>query len=314
MERRSLARLVPRKRGESSHACDNVLCPLAERYTGPVIDRVDRFAFIMAAIKRILRACAPHFLVQLNDTRRKLAPVSNRAWWDACFSDKPLALDRSRFSILPAEFKRPLSFVVDIGANEGQWIDSLTKLVPVSGIWIFEPNPEAMKVCKRRLERLSGISYFDVAVGDVASQIELHVTASSDFSSVLQPRSEFLQSHYGANAADVVNTIKVKSCTLDSLVPESQWVDLLKIDVQGFERAVLAGARRVLSKTSTVLIEANLLSHYAGDDTLPALWNELAGCGFSFWNFSPPYLGKDGRALWADAVFVKSKAMGVASS
>jgi len=70
-------------------------------------------------------------------------------------------------------------------------------------------------------------------------------------------------------------------------------VDLLKIDVQGFERAVLLGARRVLGSTRAVLIEVNLQSHHAGDDTLPTLWNQLAELGFSFWS------------LWADAAFVK---------
>ena len=60
-------------------------------------------------------------------------------------------------------------------------------------------------------------------------------------------------------------------CTLDSVLPESKLVDLLKIDVQGFERAVLSGAKRVLGNTRAVLIEATLQSHYVGDDNFPAL-------------------------------------------
>ena len=82
-------------------------------------------------------------------------------------------------------------------------------------------------------------------------------------------------------------------------------MDLLKIDVQGFERAVLAGARYVLKNTRAVLMEVNLQSHYAGDDTLPALWNQLAAQGFSLWSLSPPFTGADGKALWADALFLK---------
>ena len=82
-------------------------------------------------------------------------------------------------------------------------------------------------------------------------------------------------------------------------------MDLLKVDVQGFEQAVLSGARRVLESTRAVLIEANLQSHYVGDDTFPSLWNSLASQGFSFWSLSLPYTGSGGKALWADAVFVK---------
>jgi hypothetical protein len=79
----------------------------------------------------------------------------------------------------------------------------------------------------------------------------------------------------------------------------------LKIDVQGFERAVLSGAQRVLRSTRAVLIEVILQSHYAGDDTLPALWNQLTNQGFSFWSLSPPIISRGGKAQWADAVFVK---------
>jgi hypothetical protein len=50
----------------------------------------------------------------------------------------------------------------------------------------------------------------------------------------------------------------------------------------------------------------NLQSHYAGDETLPALWNQLASQGFSLWSLSPPFTGVDGKALWADALFLKS--------
>ena len=135
----------------------------------------------------------------------------------------------------------------------------------------------------------------------------LHVPASSNFASVLQPREEFLAAHYGKSATSAIADFQVEVCTLDSLVPESKVVDLLKIDVQGFERAVLSGARRVLRNTRAVLIEANLQSHYVGDDDFPALWTVLNTNGFSFWSVSPPYLGQGGKALWADAVFVKEK-------
>jgi hypothetical protein len=49
-----------------------------------------------------------------------------------------------------------------------------------------------------------GANHFDVVLGDAAGQITLHVTASSDFASVLRPRDEFLGKHYGKNAASVV--------------------------------------------------------------------------------------------------------------
>jgi FkbM family methyltransferase len=266
------------------------------------------FSKIMPDMRRIIEALSPSIITQIIQAKRALAPVSNHPWLAACSPRKLLAINRSRFSILPVSFKRSPEFVIDVGANLGNWIGSLLQLLSIPEVWIFEPNPEAMKICRQRIGNRSGVQYFDMALGDAAGQITLHVTASSDFASVLPPRTEFLDKHYRKNAASVVLSRQVEVCTLDSLVPDSRSVDLLKIDVQGFERAVLSGARRVLANTRSVLIEVNLQSHYVGDDNLPVLWSILADHGFSFWALSPPYLGQAGESLWADAVFVRGDA------
>jgi FkbM family methyltransferase len=259
----------------------------------------------MQSLRPIIGAFSPTILARIIQAKQVLAPVSNHPWLDACSPSKRAAIVKSRFQILPATFKRSPLFVIDVGANHGQWIGSLLELLHIPEVWIFEPNSEAMKICQQRIGSRAGVEYFNMALGDATGQITLHVTASSDFASVLLPRDEFLLSHYGKSAASVVLNEQVEVCTLDSLVPDSRTVDLLKIDVQGFERAVLSGARRVLARTRAVLIEANLQSHYVGDDNFPALWSILAEYGFSFWSLSPPYLGQRGESLWADAVFVK---------
>jgi FkbM family methyltransferase len=256
--------------------------------------------------KTILKAVVPNFLVEVRRVSHALSGVSAHPALDALQKGKRLALDRSRFSLFPSWLKSSLSFVIDIGANEGQWISSLMELLPISKIWIFEPNPDAMKTCQRKIGKPAGVTYFCLALGDADGQAELHVTASSDFASILPPNVEFLGKHYWPGAACVVSNKQVQIATLDSLVSESQSVDLLKVDVQGFERAVLSGAQRVLRRTKAVLIEANLQSHYLGDDTFPALWNQLADQGFSLWSFSSPYTNRDGKALWTDALFVKN--------
>ena len=262
---------------------------------------------VMPDMRRIIGALSPLIITQIIQAKKALAPVSNHPWLEACSPRKLLAINRSRFSILPASFKTSPAFVIDVGANHGNWTGSLLELLPIPEVWIFEPNPEAMKICRQRIGSRSGVKYFDMALGEAAGQITLHVTASSDFASVLPPRTEFLEKHYKSSASIVLNK-QVEVCTLDSLVPESKSVDLLKIDVQGFERAVLSGARRVLANTRSVLIEVNMQSHYVGDDNFPALWSILADHGFSFWALSPPFLGQAGQSLWADAVFVRGDA------
>jgi hypothetical protein len=79
-------------------------------------------------------------------------------------------------------------------------------------------------------------------------------------------------------------------------------VGLLKIDVQGFERAVLAGASETLKRTAYVLIEANFVSLYEGDLLLPQLHELMLDAGFTLASLSRPYV-RGGRALFADALY-----------
>jgi FkbM family methyltransferase len=259
----------------------------------------------MPSVRHIIGLLFPPILTKIIEAKRLLAPVSNHPWLEACSPTKLTAINKSRFSILPMSCRSSLAFVIDVGANRGQWIGALLELLPIPQVWIFEPNPEAMKICQQQIGIRPGIKYFDVALGDAAGQTTLHVTASSNFASILAPRAEFLEKHYSKNAARVVTTKQVDVCTLDSLVPNARPVDLLKIDVQGFELAVLSGAPSVLANTRCVLLEINLQSHYEGDATLPTLWCFLANHGFSFWAISPPYVSQAGECLWVDAVFIK---------
>ena len=258
----------------------------------------------MAPLKRVFAALTPALLMEIVRAKEGLACVLGRSsWMDACSAAKRLALEESRLSILPPKLRSPL-FVINVGANEGQWISSLLELVSVPEIWIFEPNSEAMEICRKRIGPRPEVKYFDLALGETDGHAELHVTASSPFASLLQPRVDFLKRHYCAEAADVVLSKQIQIATLDSLVPESRVVDLLKVDVQGFECEVLFGAQRTLRKTRAVLLEVLLQSHYRDDHMFPELWNRMAEYGFSLWSLSQPYTGSEGEALWADAVFV----------
>ena len=58
--------------------------------------------------------------------------------------------------------------------------------------------------------------------------------------------------------------IKVEATTLDKVISrlKESSVDILKIDVQGFEVGVLEGARRALNKVKVVMIEVSLYDFY----------------------------------------------------
>jgi FkbM family methyltransferase len=238
-------------------------------------------------------------------TRFKNAGLNSKATLLAAASKANRdALVASRIEHLPRALRSKLSFVVDIGANTGQWISALQRFVAVEHAEVFEPNPEAFERLRSNLADKTNFRLHRNALGMRQGVSTLHVTCESSLASLLHP-SKLLEEQYTNCNARVVSEIQVPVMTLDEVLTGEAAIDLLKIDVQGFERPVLLGGAKTLSRTRSLLIEMNFVSHYEGDDSFASLTDLLTRrFGFEFWDMSLPHRGPDGRALWSDAVFI----------
>jgi hypothetical protein len=112
---------------------------------------------------------------------------------------------------------------------------------------------------------------------------------------------------YPAGGWDVVETTDVETATLDELV-RGRDVGVLKIDVQGNESAVLAGAGATLRSTAALLLEITFVSHYEGDATFPLLHAQVTQAGFELVALSDPWMSSRGTILWMDACYGRTSA------
>lgn len=230
------------------------------------------------------------------DSKAALLTIASKANRDA--------LVASRIEQLPRALRSKLSFVIDVGANTGQWISAIQKFIAIESAEVFEPNPEAFELLRSNLGHQTNFRLHQNALGMHQGVSTLHVTGESSLTSLLPP-SKLLGEQYTNHSAQIVHEIQVPVKTLDAVVSGEAAVDLLKIDVQGFERPVLLGGVNTLKRTRAVLIEMNFVSHYQGDDTFASLMGLLTDqLGFEFWDISSPHRGPNGRALWSDAVFI----------
>ena len=229
---------------------------------------------------------------------------SSRAWRAAFSRQTRDALVFSRIEHLPANLRTNLGLVVDVGANSGQWISAFLLFADVDRIEAFEPNPDAFELLSDCLGNRPGTRLHALALGVDHGTADLNITTSSDLSSLLAP-GEVLRKQYTPAKAEVIKQVAVRVSPLDGVIDADVTVDLLKVDVQGFEHAVLRGARETLKRTRALLIEANFVSHYAGDGSFGSLYSQITEeLGFTFWDLAPPHRGTEGQALWADAVFL----------
>jgi FkbM family methyltransferase len=209
----------------------------------------------------------------------------------------------ARLDLLPPEVDLESALIVDLGANHGGWSSALLKVAPRARVVAVEPAPEPGAQLEARFGGDDRVTVDRRAVAAGPGTADFHVTAHSHNSSLRVP-DDNVEERYGDSGWAVARTIQVETTSLDDIVGDRD-VALLKIDVQGGEREVLAGAARTLPRTGAVLLEITFVSHYSGDATFPELHQLMTGAGFELAAMSEPERTADGMLAWADACYLR---------
>jgi FkbM family methyltransferase len=158
-----------------------------------------------------------------------------------------------------AEVRRGDVFV-DVGANVGFW--SLPAALRGASVIAFEPNPYAVTRLRRNVELNPGlrIDVRSTAVGAETGELELYafdLEAGSSTATFNRSAVATIGKEFGAVAPDAIEQVTVPVTTLDGA--ELDRIDVLKVDVEGHEEAVLEGAHETLSELAPRLVVIELL-------------------------------------------------------
>jgi FkbM family methyltransferase len=255
-------------------------------------------------LKRLLKFILPNGIIDFVRNRRKLRKAGRRLSPAELFSTRRLALaaDMCGLTLFPPGHAEDLRYVVDVGANVGQWSSMLLDCITPQQLIIAEPNPDAFALLQKKFGNKRRVELQNVAIGAHEGIAKLKITRDTTGASLLRPREE-MHALVGGNWA-IASEIDVKMITLDRMLAELREVSLLKIDVQGYEKQVLAGAKQTLSKTKFVLIELNFMPQYDSGSWLGEIHQILTrDFGFFLANATAPHV-LNGRASMLDGLYV----------
>lgn len=145
--------------------------------------------------------------------------------------------------LLQRAFLGPGSVFVDVGANQGMYAFHAASLVGEGGrVIAFEPQPRLAEGLRRTtaMNQLRQVTVVEAAVGAQAGELTFYVPEyGSGTGSVAEGQ---------AAQSCRARVVRVRQGTIDQVAEELQVrrVDLMKVDVEGAEAAVFAGARSVL--------------------------------------------------------------------
>lgn len=189
---------------------------------------------------------------------------------------------------------------IDVGANIGSFTILAAGVVGAK-VDTFEPVGEALASLAR-----------NIRVNALELLVCVHAQAVGDhLGEVLMETGRDSENKVVGGVAEEPSTgrQRVPLTTLDASLPGAA-PTLIKIDVEGFERQVLAGAPKTLARTAAVLIEVSkdpdaVYAHLTAAGLLPARYDALRR---QLEILDAPRLSDRGNALFVrDAAFVSER-------
>jgi len=194
-------------------------------------------------------------------------------------------------------------FVIDGGANQGSFTDAFLQLHRPERIVLVEAIPDLAEKLRARYADKPGLSVVPAALSDKNGEAQFEINRSEASSSLLpiDPRNT---AWFGRDLS-VARTVQVPTVTLPTLMEEQSLprVDLLKLDLQGAERFVLAGGEAVLERVQVIYTEVFFEKLYVGAWLFPEMSAFLTARGFKLCGLSNIVHARDGDLVQSNATF-----------
>jgi FkbM family methyltransferase len=202
--------------------------------------------------------------------------------------------------------RRGVDVVLDVGANAGQYGELLRERGYRGRLVSLEPVAEAFAELESRARADGNWDAVQVAASDADGELTLNVTGDSRSSSVLRRNERFAD----VPGWEPKESRAVSARRLDGLLGEllrPQERAYLKLDVQGYERHVLAGAGAALDRFEAIELELSVSPLYDGQPPLSEMLPLLAERGFRPVSLEPILLDEDGMLMELDGLFARAR-------
>lgn len=196
--------------------------------------------------------------------------------------------------------------VLDVGASEGNFGEKLRQSGYKGKIISFEPLSDSY-------QKLVAVSRQDgtwqavhTAIGDHDGEASINVSGRNTSSSLLP----MAPSHVAAApdsayvSHEQISVKRLDTVLKDLIRPEDRLY--LKIDVQGYEASVLAGATETLKATQVVEVEVSMVPLYEGSMLYAQMIQTLDAVGFHLISWEDVLTDpRTGYVLQSDCIFVR---------
>ena len=193
-----------------------------------------------------------------------------------------LRYDRLTWKVMQSHL-HPDSNAIDVGCHKGEVLDWILAFAPHGRHWAFEPLPHLSAALRKKFG--DRVQVVEAALSDQVGKTKFQFVKDSP------AYSGILRREYTTDTPNI-EELEVAMSTLDEQVGAAK-IDLIKVDVEGGEWAVLAGGSSVIQRDRPLIIFefGKGASEYYGT-TPEKMWALLTGWGYSLYDLKS-YVKKD---------------------
>jgi FkbM family methyltransferase len=214
-------------------------------------------------------------------------------------------LDRSVHWHAAASFLEPtrVRTVFDCGANVGVISRIYADLFRAATIYAFEPVPETHAALARECAAVDRIVPVQAAVSDRDGEATIHLDADHWADSLIRrPEPDPARPRRG-------RTLMAPTLALDGFAGSRgiEFVDLLKLDVEGAELLAISGAGRLLAnqRVGVICCELNFKPRHAGHARASQIIEALWAHDYRLFDFYEETRPDPSRGIgWLDGIFL----------
>lgn len=194
--------------------------------------------------------------------------------------------------------------IFDVGGGTGTTMEIFRRELPKSNIYCFEPIKENYEEIRLKFG-VDGDRFhlYNEAVGDYEGETAIHLSENITSSSIHNPAPDQVLGTELSKSIKSSKTQKIKIVKLEPYIEKITTIDLLKLDVQGYELEALRGIGNSIAKIRYIVLEVSNHHAYAGGAQYYEIDEYLRSKGFTV-NDLFPGIRENGILLEWDSIYV----------
>jgi FkbM family methyltransferase len=192
--------------------------------------------------------------------------------------------------------------ILDVGGGQATTAVKFSTAFPDIKVHVFEPIKSNFEIIETSEHRTKNWVLHNKAVGSIIEKKQINLAQRITASSLLELNNAEIDGIYG-KSIEKRGIEEISITTIDAEIDKKMIIEILKIDVQGYELEVLKGATQTLNRIKVIIIEINNHSGFKGAPTYYEIDAFLREHHFELFDILPSSR-QNGKLLDWDSIYL----------